>query len=199
MINHSSLIQAINNRCKLFFLEGDFRLNLYSSSKDAFYYRIDGYSLAINHRKNDKEQINVLKWFKSFWIYLEIKFIDKDIFISLSIFQGENSDDKKHQLFRLEWDDRENHIEKHPQPHWHITTDFAIAESYKEFANAVQNETFETFELVKSEIIDIKKIHFAMNGNWYNQGEHIHKLDNEEKTVNWIQGVLKHLRTELDN
>ena len=195
MISHSDLIKAINKGCNPFFQEPKFRLDFYRPGRNAFYYRINGYSSAINYRKNDKEKVSVLRWFNDFWLYIEIDFIENDIFISISVFQGSENDDKKHQLFRLEWDDRDNHGERHPQPHWHITTDFAISESYKEFVS--DEETYESYELVKKDIIDIKEIHFAMNGNWHNDDSDVHKIDNEKKIVKWFQGVLNHLRVEL--
>jgi hypothetical protein len=53
-------------------------------------------------------------------------------------------------------------------------------------------------EQEKEKIIDVKRIHFAMNGNWHNNGRHTHKIDNEQQIVKWLQGVLSHLRTELE-
>jgi hypothetical protein len=60
-----------------------------------------------------------------------------------------------------------------------------------------ENDTFEYFEMAKSEVYEIKNVHFAMNGNWQNDENHIHKIDDEEKIVKWLQGVLSHIRTEL--
>ena len=61
--------------------------------------------------------------FKNFWVYIEIR-IDQasirtsfpDIFISISIFQGDQFFDIKNQLFRAEWDNYGNIDEKHPPP-----------------------------------------------------------------------------------
>ena len=50
----------------------------------------------------------------------------------------------------------------------------------------------------KQKLFDVDKIHFAMNGNWQNNENHIHKIDDEEKIVKWLQGVIDHIRTELE-
>ena len=49
----------------------------------------------------------------------------------------------------------------------------------------------------KSKIININRIHFAMNGNWLNGGTHVYPIDDETKTINWLKGVLSHLRVQL--
>mgnify|MGYP000275826602 FL=1 len=37
-----------------------------------------------------------------------------------------------------------------------------------------------------------------MNGNWQNDNTHVHLIDNEDKIVKWILGLLKHIKTELE-
>lgn len=199
MLNHISLIKSINRTCKSFFLNSSFNLCLRNSGpNESFYYRIDGTSKAQNHKKNESLEVNVLPWFQDYWIFIEINFISETTFISISIFQGTNENDKKHQLFRIEWDDYNNPEETHAQPHWHITTDKAISENFKEFSGNQFEDSFLTYELVKSEVIDIKNIHFSLNGNWHNNDTHIHKIDNEEKIIKWFQGLFSHLRDELE-
>ncbi|TAH00172.1 MAG: hypothetical protein EAZ15_09750 [Sphingobacteriales bacterium] len=198
MINHKSLVQAINKNCKSFFLPSNFQISFINGGpNDSYYYRIDGNSKAKNYNKNDSNEVNVLHWFKNFWLYVEISFKSNNTFISISVFQGTNENKKKHQLFRIEWDDYNNPEENHPQPHWHITTDNAISESFKEFTKNDVSENYQSYELAKSDVLEIKNIHFALNGNWQNNETHIHKIDSEEKIVKWFQGVLSHLRMEL--
>jgi hypothetical protein len=199
MLNPELLIRSINKNCKSHFQNSFFNLVLTSSNHNSFSYRSEGTSFAINRHNNNSEQIKVLHWFNNFWLFIEIKFINSNTFVSMSVFQGTEIDEIKHQLFRAEWDDYTNPEEKHPQPHWHITSDYTIEENFKAFSNELDNGTsFSTFTAVKSEIIKIKNLHFAMNGNWQNGGSHIHEIDDIEKVTRWFQGVLFHLRTELE-
>ena len=178
--------------------------------RNPFHYTIKGESSALNRKKNSAESVSVAKWFKNFWLFLEIKFDIQQIVvgrkkqpqigtkISLSVFQGENSDNEKYQLLRAEWDDYNNSEEKHAQPHWHITSSQAIENTIYEYANIFDNQDFlQILESEKEKVIDVKKIHFAMNGNWMNDGSHVHKMNNEQQIAQWLLGLLTHLRTEL--
>jgi len=109
------------------------------------------------------------------------------------------TDNTKHQLFRAEWDDFNNENEQHPQPHWHITSNQAIEKTFEEIANMDDSDTFVSLlKDEKSKIIDVNKIHFAMNGNWMDKGTHIHSLNDETQIVNWFQGLLAHLKLQLE-
>ncbi len=199
MINSEQLISLINKDCKSYFQTSFFKLHPFSKSYNSSYYRNEGNSFALNRYENNPEEIKVLNWFDDFWLFLEMRFIDKSTFISLSVFQGTELDRVKHQLFRAEWDDHNNPDEIHPQPHWHITSGYAIEENFKDFSNSFDDgSSFSTFEAVKSAIIDVKKMHFAMNGNWQNSDKHTHLIDDNIKIVKWLQGIFHHLRTELE-
>lgn len=196
MLVADKLIKSINKRCKSIFAESGFYLQPDKTNK----FRLAGSSMsyAINRYKNNPEKVKVLEWFEDYWIFIELRFIDDNTFISISIFQGEESDDIKHQLFRAEWDDYNNPEENHPQPHWHITSNQAIEGTFEEYSNAFDDGNFiSTLKEIRSNIIDINRIHFAMNGNWQNNENHVHSLNDEDKVVKWFQGVLLHLRTEL--
>ena len=168
------------------------------------HYVVEGASDAVN---NNQESVKVLKWFDNFWLFLEIRFrllqnknIRKDeIYISLSVFHGNDLDCKKRQLFRAEWDDYGSLDEKtHAQPHWHVSSN---QETEKTF-NKNFDDDFEDFSQTKSEkqnIVDVSKIHFAMVGDWQNTGKHAHMMESEEQIVKWLQGMLNHLRSELKN
>ncbi|MDR3260680.1 MAG: hypothetical protein LBT78_02480, partial [Tannerella sp.] len=105
---------------------------------------------------------------------------------------------EKYQLFRAEWDDFNNPDEKHAQPHWHITSNQAIEKSLKEYSS-YDNDFSSILEQEKNKILDVRKIHFAMNGNWQNGDNHIHKMEDEQQIVKWLQGMLYYLRTELES
>lgn len=196
MINKKLLIDEINKGCKLLF---DSSFHLKPSTVNRFRITGNQSSKALNNYKSIKEEINVIKWFDIFWIYLEITFVEENTFISLSVFQGEQSDDAKNQLFRAEWDDYNNEDEKHPQPHWHITSNQSIENTFKEYTDTFENEGFaELLKEEKTKIIDVNKIHFAMNGNWINDDTHIQSISDNSKIVKWFQGLFSHLRVQLE-
>lgn len=196
MINKKSLIDEINKGCELLF---DSSFYLKPSAVNRFRITGNQSSKALNNYKSIKEEINVIKWFDVFWIYLEITFVESNTFISLSVFQGKQSDDTKNQLFRAEWDDYNNDDEKHPQPHWHITSNQAIENTFEKYTDTFENEGFaELLKEEKTKIIDVNKIHFAMNGNWINDDTHIQSINDNSKIVKWFQGLFSHLRVQLE-
>lgn len=160
-------------------------------------------SVAINNRKNNKSQVSVINWFSNFWVYFELKFINKNIFLSLSVFQGESSDTTKNQLFRAEWDNYDNN-EEHPQPHWHIYPVKYENKTYEDFEAFMEISNDPTFsEIVSSNItplINISRFHFALNGNWYENGGHIVncKFEESKKLSRWLSGLLIHVKSQLD-
>jgi len=197
MLIPSQIIKAINSQCKYIFAESSFHLQPYQANR----FRLTGNSMsnAVNWYKNNPSQIKVLKWFDDYWLFIEITFIESQTFISMSVFQGAENDNVKHQLFRAEWDDYNNPEENHPQPHWHITSNIAIEETFKEYSDTFKEEGFiSTLKDINAGIVNINKIHFAMNGNWQNDESHIHEINDELKIVKWFQGILQHLRAELE-
>ena len=209
MIIPTELIELINKNFRT--LMGN-SFHLSRSKQDSFSYVLEGTSTALNRFPNDSKEVTVIKWFDKFWLYLSIKFsknetivnekvkLQVNAFISLSVFQGEDSDEKKHQLFRAECDDYNNPDEKHAQPHWHITSSQAIESTFEKYADDLEKQDFiELLEREKQKVFDVKKIHFAMNADWQTNGTHSHKLEDEQQIVNWLQGMLNYLRVELEN
>jgi hypothetical protein len=208
-MNPEKLINSINNGCKNLF-DKRFELSKYETPNNIRRYVIKGTSLAVNRIDIPQESVKVLNWFNDFWLYLEIKFsintetIRKkvktfDIQISLSVFLGEDNDNEKMHLFRAEWDDYNNPTEKHAQPHWHITSSQAIENTFYKYADSFAGDDFiQLLENEKRKAFDVKKIHFAMNGNWRNNETHINKITDEQQIVKWLQGMLSHLRYELE-
>jgi hypothetical protein len=195
MINPQTLINNLNSTFKNAFDLHPFKFVNISYN----FFVLEGTSYAVNRRKNNPLEVKVLPWFNDFWLYSEINFNEKTA-ISISIFKGKPEDTEKHQLFRAEWDDYNREDENHAQPHWHIVTDTTIAENYKKLMED-EPQGFELFEMSKEEVFErfeVGKIHFAMNGNWYKSESHIHKIDSEEKIVKWLQGLLEHIRIELE-
>ena len=209
MIEPKELIKSINTGCKSLF-DNPFKLEAYTGNHNTTVFRIEGTSSALNRFEIPYEPVKVIHWFKDFWLFLEIKFtFSIDIkkrkktdqiytYISLSIFQGEESDEMKYQLFRAEWDDFCNPNEKHSQPHWHLTSNQAIEKTFEDYSSTFEDDGFiSLLQEVKTKVIDVNKIHFAMNGNWQNNETHIHNIDDEVKILKWLRGVLNHIRTEL--
>jgi len=205
MFKNDDLVKQINQRCKRYFLESSFLLEKIVHNK--IISKGDYSSKAINNYNNEKLEVKVIKWFKDFWVYVEIR-IDQastsnsfpDISISISVFQGDQSDDIKNQLFRAEWDNYGNIDEKHPQPHWHIYPVKYHHKTYAEYLELLGDS--ESFQAILNEdtskIVDLKKIHFAMNGQWSSGGKHVHTIKDTETIANWFSGVFECIRTQLE-
>lgn len=199
MLDRNTLIKEINKTIQILFKESTFYFQQSRNSTNKFIATGNSISSAINKKKNDKEQVSVIEWFADFWVYSEITFIGVNTFISISIFQGNENDKTKHQLFRAEWDDYNDLGQSHSQPHWHITSNQVIENTFEKIANMGSESDF-VVSLVKEEtakIIDVSKMHFAMNGNWMNSETHIHSINSEVKIVKWFQGLLAHIKAEL--
>jgi hypothetical protein len=197
VINKRRIIDEINSTCKIFFTESTFYLH--PSSTNRFTLTGSNISKAINNYNSILEEINVIKWFEQFWIYIDIRFQDENTLISLSVFQGSETDNIKYQLFRAEWDDYNDLQAKHPQPHWHITSNQAIEKTFEEIANMEATDTFlSLLSEEKEKVVDINKFHFAMSGNWINDETEIHRINDEKKIVKWFLGLLSHLKIQLE-
>ncbi len=203
MLTPKDVINAINKATEPFLMEkgSPFCLSQYHSSS----YRLrinDNSSTAYNNYGNDGENVNVIKWFEDFWLFVDISFLrPSGTIISLSIFQGEETNPNKIQLFRAEWDDYDDGSLAHPQPHWHFLTNKLVENNAKEFADLLgeEKETFEEFlDNEMNKIIDLSKFHFAMNGDWPNSKLHVHQINDAAILANWFGGLLAYLKTELD-
>lgn len=202
MLDVKNVIEAINKALNPFFVKGEggyfslsqhkspnvFRLKLAEDCSDAY----DDYG-------NGGDSVKVVKWFSDYWLFVEIKFHHtKGVLITLSVFQGEETDNSKIQLFRAEWDDYDDGTMNHPQPHWHFLSNKSIENTVSSFAKITSDDTFETLlNEEKSKTIDLSKFHFAMNGDWNNTSIHIHPVNNEKRLAKWFGGLLAYLKTEL--
>jgi len=201
MFNPFKIIEEINKTCKNFFPESFFKLE--QKTYNRFLISGNYLSRAINNYNNIQEEVNVIKWFHDFWVYIDIKFerSESDIpntFISLSIFQGDISDNIKKQLFRAEWDNFDNN-ENHPQPHWHVYSNYSFEKTFNDFLEMTDENSFaDLLNEEKSKVTDLKRIHFAMNGAWSNKGCHIHRITDENTIINWFQGLLGHIKSQLE-
>ena len=205
MLNIKNVIQAINKALEPFFIKGEgggFSFSQYNTP-NVFRLKItENCSEAYDDYGNGGDSVKVVKWFSDYWLFVEIKFHHpKGILITLSVFQGEETDNYKNQLFRAEWDDYEDGSMNHPQPHWHFLSNKVIENTVSSFAEIVPNDIKDTFEEVlteeKNKTIDLSKFHFAMNGDWNNTSVHIHTINNEHNIAQWFGGLLAYIKTEL--
>lgn len=202
MLDVKNVIQAINKALEPFFIKGEggyFSLSQHKSSNVFRLKLTEGCSDAYDDYGNSGDSVKVVKWFSDYWLFVEIKFHHpKGVLISLSVFQGDETDSSKIQLFRAEWDDYDDGSMNHPQPHWHFLSNKSIENTVSSFAEISSDDTFETLlNEEKSKTIDLSKFHFAMNGDWNNTSVHIHPVNNENSLAKWFGGLLAYLKTEL--
>lgn len=203
MLSPEIVISAINKATQPFIMDGGTSFSLIRHANRVMRLRMsESTSTAYNNYGNDGESVNVIKWFANFWLYVEIQFLNpKGTLISLSVFEGEEIDPIKTQLFRAEWDDYEDENNSHPQPHWHFLTNKLVEKNAKEFTEllAEERETFAAFlDGEISKIIDLSKFHFAMNGDWIKSKKHVHAIENEDALASWFGGLLGYLKNELE-
>lgn len=197
-------ILAINNVLSSFLVKGkggDFLLTQFKPN----IYRLapSNSSEAKNYYHNDVNTVQVEKWFNRYWLFVQIAFPNPNqTIISISIFQGENNDPEKSQLFRAEWDDYGDNTMNHPQPHWHFLTNKKLEENFSTFKEFLAEESTNGFlDLLdgqEKQEIDLSKFHFAMNGNWMNSDKHIHRINDEKNLSKWFGGLLAYLKEELE-
>lgn len=202
MVDPKRVIKEIIKSCRGYFLQSSFSLR----KKDHNRFVIDGNYLApaIDNYNNNRYPVKVLKWFADFWVYLEVEFARSETtmlnsFISLSVFQGDSSDQTKSQLFRAEWDNFDND-DIHPQPHWHVCYDFLFRKAFDKFDEFIRETGGFEDEISKqkSKCIDLNRIHFAMNGQWSTNEGHFHKISDENTIKYWFHGLLGHIKSELE-
>lgn len=122
--------------------------------------------------------------------------------VTLSVFQGDAKDKVKTQLFRAEWDNYDDNV-YHPQPHWQINPfkyNLQTYETFEEWIGIKEDESFESSlstETKSEELIKINKFHFAMSGQWAENRSHIHKINSEPILLNWLNGMLGHIKEQL--
>lgn len=197
MLDKLKLIEEVNKTCKLFFTESTFIIAPLTTNR--FRLTGDNSSKGLNNFGNHSEEVTVIKWFSDYWVLIDIRFENNNTLISISIFQGEQGDNRKHQLFRAEWDDYNDINERHPQPHWHISANQTIEKTFIELANMDDKDNFvNLLQEEKSKIVDVNKIHFAMNGNWIVNKGHVNRIDENSQIVDWFQGLFACLKVQLE-
>ena len=169
MFDPIKVTKEISRSCKNYFSESSFRLH--QKSYNRFIISGDSLSKAINNYKNIREEVNVIKWFDDFWLYVEINFMKVEIETKLR--EGINKKDYLNRLseslLKIEKDYFETTITlsvfqgdaaddnkgqlfraewdnrlnngTHPQPHWHICPDFRFIKSFEDLVKTIDEGT----------------------------------------------------------
>lgn len=212
MINdYNNLIRSLDEKCRLI-IGNDFQLKRYQSdSHKLLIFHNNGTVKAVNRLGGDADsEVNVYPWFSTYYLYVEVKFVfDTKIFkrkpgiviaqcsISISVFKLLS--EKVIQLFRAEWDDYDNERVRHPQPHWHITSDISLANTFNEYAKEFGEDGFMSIlKPEKEQIASLRKFHFAMKGKWEEDMSHSTSIESSKQVVDWFCGLLSSIRTELE-
>lgn len=156
-------------------------------------------------------QVKATSWFDDIWLYIKVKFKyaeevnDYIPMISLSFFQ--EIEDKLEPLFRAEWDNFKliegyNNRYNHPQPHWHLNTMKPVIKSFTDLTEEEADSEMGSFASLLQEhiecYIDIYKMHFAMSGLWYENGQMAESHIDDKKVVDWLAYTLIHVREEIE-
>lgn len=203
MKTSSDIIKKIQQAFSDYFEDG-----LYFNRVSHNIYVNQGSANAINKFDIPAEEVKVKYWFDDIWFCIKISFMnDKDDkklipFISISFFQ-ETGKDQKDQMFRAEWDNYIDDNSKHPQPHWHITSTLAVEKSIEDLKkegdnNDEANIFAELLKEEKKDLLNMPAFHFAMGGNWINDGDMITKLSDETQIISWIKNLFQHVRSEIE-
>lgn len=218
----NSIIDDIKQRCSDLFPDKLIFSPLNESLNRSFIISGTDLSPAWNIHNGERFEVNARRWFDNFWIYLQINFIQQpiesklprgytqkqyfelldkkfliinkqhfNVIISISLFQGGYLKEEKTQLFRAEWDNYKENID-HPQPHWHFYPKGRMTLDFD------PNPTIDFLEETPMEEIDLKRMHFAMNGQWAQNGNHIHSINDKKDIVNWLVGILRHIKKQLE-
>lgn len=201
--NENTIISNLAQKLKTYFNNDTFTFERRGNSFVAY---SNNTSKAVSNHRHENIEVTSNYWFNDFWIYVNLKFNDPSnkvnlfpqIFITISVFQGDQSDTEKNQLFRAEWDNySENKV--HPQPHWHINSKLKVNRELSEAISIVGEEFEGLFRGETQNIVNLDNFHFAMNGQWNNDKNngHIHFLNDGDYLENWFLGLLNHIRTQL--
>lgn len=211
--DHNNLITVLNNKCKLIIGE-DFILKQDSGGGHRIImYNNIGHLKAVNRLDDGTaSEVDIYNWFGCYYLYIEVKFIFapkvphgkrtpkfvvSQCSISISVFKS--LDTKTVQLFRAEWDDFDDNHPPHPQPHWHITSDTSVANTFDEYAREFGEDGFmNILNSEKEQISSLNKFHFAMKGKWEEDMTHSTPIESSEQVSNWLAGLLNSIRTELE-
>lgn len=206
---YEQLIATLNKNCQPT-IGRNFKLYKRESGNEFEVYRNQGTLKAINRLDGglDKE-VSVNHWFNDYYLFFEVKYLFynsvkkrkptrelNQCSISISVFKSIG--EQIIQLFRAEWDDYNDGQTLHPQPHWHITSDTSIANTYQEYAKEYGDDGFMSIlEPEKNKISSLKRFHFAMRGQWEDCMSHVTPIESCEQVSNWVSGLLSSIRSEL--
>ncbi|MCI0692843.1 hypothetical protein L0337_12670 [candidate division KSB1 bacterium] len=165
-----------------------------------------------------KYKYAVIPFFKSqngiYWLAASLEFEFRQgiyliVSVSLLIFKGEATDNRKSALLRAEWAcPQKNDLARHAQPHWHIYPSHINKESAgvrTEFKADAEIQTFdpEALEIEPHEgtVVEwerAEKFHFAMAARWHSEGNDAHQEKMQAGGIlKWLEGCIKYTRDQF--
>ena len=193
-------------------LRSHFTITEFESQKETIISK--GSQKAINSYDNDQEEVYATCWFDSYCFFIRIQLKKDDVnqdngeskisdkiykdlfkpFVSVSFFQ--DIDGNLKQLFRAEWDSFVTEGYNHPQPHWHFTAQLSDKTSFSDLQDAKEESDFSKLA-GNSKTLNIDRMHFAMGGSWYEDGNMLCETGDEKNLVNWLNNLFKLVSEEL--
>jgi hypothetical protein len=153
-----------------------------------------------------------------YWLAASLEFVFENrmyrlLSVSLLIFEGEATDDRKSALLRAEWACLDEDTRApHAQPHWHIYPSRINREAYEdrtEFKLKTDIQPFapEAPVVESNNEFDIEwdrseKFHFAMASRWHIVGFDEKGAHQEEMQIDgllkWLDGCIRYTRSQFE-
>ncbi len=165
-----------------------------------------------------KYKYAVIPFFKSqsgiYWLAVSLEFefqqgIYRIVNVSLLIFEGEATDNRKSALLRAEWAcPQKNDLTRHAQPHWHIYPSHINKESAGARTGFKADAEIQTFdpealeiELHEGTVVEwerAEKFHFAMAARWHAEGNDAHQEEMQvDGILKWLDGCIKYIWSQF--
>lgn len=150
-----------------------------------------------------------------YWLAASLEFVFENkmhrlLSVSLLIFEGEATDDRKSALLRAEWArlDKNSRV-SHAQPHWHVypsrinrevyddRTEFKLKTDIQAFVP--EAPAFESSNELDLEWDRAEKFHFAMASRWHIDGKDAHQEEMQvDRLLKWLDGCIRYTRGQLE-
>lgn len=147
-----------------------------------------------------------------FWLSTQLAFVFSSgayelNWISMTVFEGERSDQVKNPLLRAEWAETDSSQRAdHAQPHWHV---YGRRERLMQQGGGVERWNFdedsaahggeEEPSQIPMTAFNLARFHFAMASQWQDSGRGVHlQAFAEEKVLSWLDGCLSYIVDQLE-
>lgn len=119
--------------------------------------------------------------------------------VSLTVFEGEASDNVKIPVLRAEWDSRQESslLMVHAQPHWHVYSSAVAQAAYIKRAEPKFGTDIRPFSPLQQPHMG-EDFHFAMASQWHIVGKNSHAWDLEvDSLFRWLDGCISYIHGQL--